>query len=47
MKSKEMQSHSIKHEMTEYLASSITPTLGDESKFALQGEKENLWELWK
>lgn len=33
--------------MTEYLTSSITPTLGNENKLILQGEKENLWELWK
>lgn len=47
MKAKEMQSHSIKHEMTEYLTSSVTPTSGNESNLTLQGEKENLWELWK
>lgn len=33
--------------MTEYLTSSITPTLGNENKLILQSEKENLWELWK
>lgn len=42
-----MQSPGIKHEMTEYLTSSVTPTLGNEGKLTLQGEKENLWELWK
>jgi len=33
--------------MTEYLTSSITPTLGNENKLILQGEKVHLGELWK
>lgn len=42
IKAKEMRSHSTKREMTEYLTSSITPTLGNESRLTLWGEKENL-----
>lgn len=45
--SEENQGRRGVHEMTEYLTSSVTPTLGNENEHILQGEKENLRELWK